>query len=132
MAKPPNTVLVTFSDRITKIYQNRSLYHSSNEKNLRLICPLRVYPSTPPDRIKLAEFYDSKEDQELYSQRKVSIEPLFEIVKDIFNIRTLPVRGLENVKSFALVCVLVYQLAVYYNCVAGNENPRIVKRMLCC
>ena len=113
-------------------YDDGNLYHCSNEKNLRLICPVKVYPSTPPDRIKLAEFYDSKEGQDLYSQRKVSIEPLFEIVKDIFNIRTLPVKGLENVKSFALVCVLVYQLAVYYNCVAGNENPRIVKRMLCC
>ena len=76
--------------------------------------------------------HTTKEGQDLYSQRKVSIEPLFEIVKDIFNIRILPVRGLENVKSFALVCVLAYQLAVYYNCVTGVENPRIVKRMLCC
>ena len=76
-------------------YDDGNLYHCSNEKNLRLICPVKVYPSTPPDRIKLAEFYDSKEGQELYSQRKVSIEPLFEIVKDIFNIRTLPVRGLR-------------------------------------
>ncbi len=57
---------------------------------------------------------------------------LFEIFKDTFNIRTVPVKGLCNVKSFVLICVLVYQLTVYYNCVTGVENPRIVKRMLCC
>ena len=82
--------------------------------------------------MKLIEFYNSKNGQELYSQRKISIEPLFEYLKDMFNIRVLQVKGFENVKSFVLICVLVYQMAVYYNCVTGVENPRIVKRMLCC
>ena len=109
-----------------------SLYHFTNENNLRLICPIKKYPSTPPERLKLVEFYNSKEGQELYSQRKISIEPLFEILKDTFNIRKLSVKGFANVQSFVLICVLVYQLAVYYNCVIGVGNPRIVKRMLCC
>ncbi len=80
----------------------------------------------------MIEFYNSAVGQKLYSPRKISIEPLFKIIKDTFNIRTVPVKGFENVKSFVLICILVYQLAVYYNCVIGNENPRIVKRMLCC
>ncbi|MDE1770885.1 MAG: hypothetical protein KGI28_10110, partial [Thaumarchaeota archaeon] len=63
---------------------------------------------------------------------KISIEPLFEIVKDTFHIRISPVRGFENARSFVLVCVLVYQLTVYYNCMTEQENPRQVKRMLCC
>ena len=113
-------------------YDEGSLYHFSNENNLRLIFPIKRYPHTPPDRIKLVEFYNSVMGQELYSQRKVSIEPLFKIIKYTFNIRTVPMKGFENVKSFVLICVLVYQLVVYYNCVIGNENPRIVKRMLCC
>ena len=113
-------------------YDNSKLYNSSDKKHLRLITPIKQYPRTPPERIKLVEFYDSETGRELYSQRKISIEPLFEIIKDTFNIRTVPVKGFENVKSFVLVCVLVYQLAVYYNCVIGSENPRIVKRMLCC
>lgn len=113
-------------------YDDGSLYHFTNENNLRLICPIKRYPRTPPDRIKLVEFYNSVMGQELYSQRKISIEPLFEILKDTFGIRVLPVKGFENVKSFVLICVLVYQLAVYYNCVTKVENPRIVKRMLCC
>ena len=113
-------------------YDNSKLYDSCNKKNLRLICPLKIYPSTPPERIKLADFYNSTTGQELYSQRKISIEPLFEIFKDAFNIKTVPIKGLNNVKSFVLICVLVYQLAVYYNCVIEVENARIVKRMLCC
>lgn len=113
-------------------YDNSKLYHFSNKKNLRLICPIKIYPSTPSERINLADFYNSIQGQELYSQRKVSIEPLFQTLKDIFGIRQVPVKGLYNVKSFVLICVLVYQLAVYYNCIIGVENPRIVKRMLCC
>ena len=107
-------------------YDNSKLYQFSNKKNLRLITPIKQYPRTPTERIKLADFYNSPTGQELYRNRKVSIEPLFEIFKYTVNIRTVFVKGLNNVKSF------VYQLAVYYNCVTGNENPRFVKRMLCC
>ncbi len=113
-------------------YDDKSLYQFSDGRHLRLICPIKIYPSTPPERIKLADFYNYVQGQELYSQRKVSIEPLFEIFKDTFNIRTVHVKGFDNVKSFVLVCVLVYQLIVYYNCIIGAENPRTVKRMLCC
>ena len=113
-------------------YDDKSLYKFSNKKNLRLICPVKIYPSTPPERINLADFYNSREGQELYADRKISIEPLFEIFKDTFNIRIVPVKGFDNVKSFVSTCVLVYQLAVYYNCITKVENPRIVKRMLCC
>ena len=87
----------------------------------------------PPERIKLVEFYNFVIGKEMYVDRKVSIEPLFEYLKDdIFDIRVLPVKGLHNVKSFVMICVLVYQLTVYYNCAIGAENPRIVKRMLRC
>jgi len=113
-------------------YDDSKLYHFSNKKHLRLITPIKQYPRTPPERVKLVEFYNSVIGQGLYRDRKISIEPLFEIFKDTFGIRTVPVKGLYNVKSFVLICVLVYQLAVYYNCIVGNENPRIVKRMLCC
>ena len=113
-------------------YDDKSLYQFSNKRNLRLITPIKQYPRTPPERIKLVEFYNSVIGQEMYADRKISIEPLFEYLKDTFDIRTVPVKGLYNVKSFVLICVLVYQLIVYYNCIIGVENPRIVKRMLCC
>jgi len=113
-------------------YDDKLLYHFSNKKSTRLITPIKQYPRTPPERIKLVEFYDSVIGQELYAYRKISIEPLFEILKSMFGIRTVPVQRLYNVKSFVLICVLVYQLAVYYNCITKVENPRIIKRMLCC
>ncbi len=136
-SKPYDKLIDSLTELIQNIlcdpaYDDGSLYESTNNYAMRLICPIKKYPRTPPDRMKLIEFYNSKKGQELYSQRKISIEPLFEILKDTFNIRVLPVKGFEKVKSFVLICVLVYQLAVYYNCIVGNENPRIVKRMFCC
>ena len=112
-------------------YDDGDLYRISSECNMRLVCPIKKYDHTPPERLALVEFYESEEGQEIYQNRKISIEPLFEILKDTFGIRVLPVRGFENVKSFVLVCVLAYQLMVYYNCVTEQENPRTVKRMLC-
>ncbi len=113
-------------------YDDSKLYCFSNKKHLRLITPIKQYLHTLPERINLVEFYNSLIGQELYRDRKISIEPLFEILKSTFRIGILPVKGFDNVKSFVLICVLVYQLAVYYNCVIGNENPRVVRRMLCC
>ena len=40
-------------------YDNGSLHQFSNKKNLRLITPIKQYPHTPPERIKLVEFYNS-------------------------------------------------------------------------
>ena len=85
-------------------YDDSKLYRHSNKKHLRLICSIKIYPSTPPERIKLAYFYNSPTGQELYRNRKVSIEPLFEIFKYTVNIRTVSVKGLNNVKSFVYLC----------------------------
>ena len=76
-------------------YDDKSLYQFSNKKHLRLITPIKQYPRTPPERIKLVEFYNSMIGQELYADRKVSIEPLFEYLKDMFDIRIVPVKGLQ-------------------------------------
>ena len=52
------------------------------------------------------------------------------MLKDIFGIGTLPVRGFDISASFVLSCVFVYQLVVYYNYITGNARPRCVKCML--
>ena len=57
-------------------YTHFKLYYFCDRCNLRLTCPIKIYPSTPPDRIKLANFYDSDKGQKLYADRKISIEPL--------------------------------------------------------
>ncbi len=78
-------------------YDGADLYDSCKKKNLRLIRPIKTCPSTPPERIKLAEFYNSVIGQELYAERKVSIEPIFEIFKDTFGTRIVPAKGFRNV-----------------------------------
>lgn len=112
-------------------YDDGELYRFTNDACVaRLVCPIKKYDSTPPQRIELVKFYNSKEGQVIYSTRKISVEPLFEILKDAFGIGILPVRGFGISASFVLSCVFVYQLAVYYNCITGNDRPRRVRRML--
>ncbi|MDE1861479.1 MAG: transposase [Thaumarchaeota archaeon] len=112
-------------------YDDGELYRFTNDICVaRLVWPIKKYDNTPPQRIELVKYYNSKEGQMAYSTRKISVEPLFEILKDTFGIGTLPVRGFDISASFVLSCVFVYQLAVYYNCITGNDRPRCVRRML--
>jgi hypothetical protein len=57
-------------------YDDGNLYRYSQECNLRLICPIKKYDHTQPERLALVEFYLSNEEQEVYQNRKISIEPL--------------------------------------------------------
>lgn len=112
-------------------YDDSDLYRfTDNVCAARLVCPIKKYKNTTPERLELVEFYNSGEGQMIYGTRKISVEPLFECLKDAFGISVLPVRGFERSASYVLTCVLVYQLAVYYNCVTGSDSPRCVKRML--
>jgi len=112
-------------------YDDGELYRFTNDACVaRLVCPVKKYDSTPPERIELVKFYNSKEGQTIYGTRKISVEPLFEILKDTFGIGILPVRGFDRSASFVLSCVFAYQLVVYHNCITGNDRPRRVKHML--
>ncbi|SMH71237.1 hypothetical protein [Candidatus Nitrosotalea okcheonensis] len=65
----------------------------------------------------------------IYGIREISVEPLFECLKDAFGTSVLLVRGFDISSSYVLMCIFAYQIAVYYNCITGNDNPRCVKRM---
>lgn len=123
----PDTVRYTVAD---EGYDDYKLYDYSRQRGIRLVCPIRRYRHTKGDRLELIRFYRSRKGQRIYRIRSVSIEPLFECIKDVFGISTSPVIGFENVFSYLLMCVFVYQIAVYYNCLMGVDNPRCVKRML--
>jgi hypothetical protein len=66
----------------------------------------------------------------IYSERRISIEPLIEHIKSIFRIGPLPVRGFHKVSAIVLLFVLLYQLMVYYNCKTEKINPKSIKYML--
>lgn len=111
-------------------YDDHNLYDYSRYRGIRLVCPVRQYRHTKGERLEIISFYKSRKGQKIYRNRCVSIEPLFCTVKETFGMDPLPVRGFDNVFSYLLMCVLVYQVVVYYNCITGNVNPRHIKRML--
>ncbi len=123
----PDTVQYVVADAG---YDDHKLYDYSRYRGIRLVCPVRRYRHTKGERLEMISFYKSRKGQKIYHNRGVSIEPLFECIKDTFGTSVSPVIGFDNVSSYLLMCVFVYQIAVYYNCIMDNENPRCVKRML--
>jgi hypothetical protein len=111
-------------------YDDWELYDYTRQRGARLVCPIRRYRHTKGSRLELISFYKSRKGQKVYGTRSVSIEPLFCTIKDTFGISSIPVIGFENVSSYLLMCVFVYQIAVYYNCIVGNDKPRCIKYML--
>jgi hypothetical protein len=111
-------------------YDDWKLYGFTRYRGIHLVCPVRRYHHTKGDRLKLVAFYQSRKGQRVYGNRGVSVEPLFCTIKDTFGIDPSPVIGFENVSSYILMCIFVYQISVYYNCIVGSDKPRCVRYML--
>lgn len=79
--------------------------------------------------LKRYRFFCSRKGQKIIRRRN-SIERMFDRIKDTFVISYLPVKRRYDVTSYVLMCVLVYQLAIYYNCMMGVDKPQCVKHML--
>ncbi len=110
-------------------YDVDDLYQLSRERGYELVCPIGRYENTHEDRLELVFFYESELGQLVYSWRGKSVEPMIEQVKDVFGIDPLSVRGFERAESIVLLSVLLYQLMVYYNRLAGRPS-RALKHML--
>ncbi|MDE1765563.1 MAG: transposase [Thaumarchaeota archaeon] len=111
-------------------YDDWKLYDYTRQRAARLVCPIRRYRHTKGERLELIWFYRSRKGQRIYRARSRSVEPLFECIKGTFGISSSPVIGSENVTSYLLMCVFVYQISVYYNCIAGSDKPRCIRQML--
>ncbi len=74
-------------------------------------------------------FCESELGQCIYAWRSVSVEPLIEQLKDVFDIDPLPVRGFDNAKSIVLLSILLYQVMVYCNYLT-RRSLRTLKHML--
>ena len=81
----------------------------------RMMVPMQSYANTPEWRRDYVRWYQSEPGQELYGQRKITIEPLFEILQNIFDYRRSWMKGLKNNQAIMLLIVLCYQLLIYYN-----------------
>ena len=124
---PNNTVRYVVADLG---YDNHKLYDYSKNRGITLVCPIRRYRHTKGKRLKHIQFYKSDSGQQIYKNRSISVEPLFWCIKDTFGISVMPVSRFANARSYVMLCVLVYQLVVYYNCITGMNNPRHIKGML--
>lgn len=114
-------------------YDDKDLYDLSLKKGFQLVFPIRRYKSTPEERLKLVDFYESALGQVVYSRRRTSIEPLIEHIKSTFRIGPVPVRGCDKVRGIILLSVLLYQILVYYNCKGRKEGSiRSIKYMIGC
>ena len=112
-------------------YDDKELYkYSKRVLGIDLVCPVERYESTSKERMELVCFYESELGQAIYSQRRISIEPLIEHIKSVFRIDSLPIRGFSTISAIVLLSVLLYQLMVYYNCKTEKINPKSIKYML--
>ncbi len=91
-------------------YDTKKVYKYSKELGIDLVCPVERYKNTPKEKIDLVYLYQSVLGQAIYSQRRISIEPLIEHIKSVFRIDPLSVRGFHKVSAFVLLSVLLYQL----------------------
>ena len=122
------SVLYTIAD---PGYDAKKLYeYSKKTLGIDLVCPVKRYESTSKKRLELVCFYESEMGQAIYSQRRVSIEPLIEHIKSVFRIDPLSVRGFHAVSAIVLLSVLLYQIMVYYNYKTDKSKPRSIKYML--
>ncbi len=103
-------------------YDDHKLYESSLKAGFQLVCPVRRYRNTSPDRLQLVDFYESPIGQVIYSKRSISIEPLIEHIKSIFRIDSVPVRGYDKVCGIVLPSFILYQILVYFNCKRQEGN----------
>ena len=98
-------------------YDDKKLYeYSKKVLGIDLVCPVERYESTSKKRLEIVCFYQSVLGQAIYSQRRISVEPLIEHIKSVFRIDSLPARGFHKVSAIVLLSVLFYQIMVYYNC----------------
>jgi hypothetical protein len=81
----------------------------------RMMVPMEGFAYTPAWRWGYVAWYQSEQGQALYRQRKITIEPLFEILQNRFDHRRSWMRGLKNNQAIMLLIVLCYQLLIYYN-----------------
>ena len=113
------------------VYDDKKLYeYRKKVLGIDLVCPVKRYENIFKKRLELVCFYQSVLGQEIYSRRRISIEPLIEHIKSVFRIDPLPTRGFHKVSAILLLSVLLYQIMVYYNCKTEKINPKSIKYML--
>ena len=87
--------------------------------------PTRTGKSSSKKRRGYERYLKTKKGKEIYNRRSVTVEPLFEQIKSLFEMEPVWMRGKMNVAPLLLLCVYTYQLLLYYNVV---KEQSLVKK----
>jgi hypothetical protein len=96
-------------------YDEQPCYEVCDKKEISLIAPLEVKANTPPERSERAALFNDPEVRELFTLRKVSVEPFQGHLKTLFDLEQLPVKGLKNVRALVSLAVFAYNLLAWLN-----------------
>lgn len=111
-----------FDDK--KLLDKCELNRNGREQR-RLVLPLKQYPYTPEKRRSHVRFFNSPLGQRIYKLRKTSVEPLFDILKNLFEMEPVWMKGKENVFSLLLLTVYAYQMLLYFNHKYGDKTAHV-------
>jgi hypothetical protein len=91
----------------------------------RLIVPMEKYKQTASKRLPYIRFFKSERGQHLFRLRKITVEPMFDILKSLFSLETVWMKGKRNVQPLLLLSVFVYQLLLLFNFVNGRPVSHV-------
>jgi hypothetical protein len=91
----------------------------------RLIVPMETYKHTASQRLAYIRYFKSKRGQRLFRLRKITVEPMFDILKSLFLLEPVWMKGKQNVQPLLLLCVYAYQLLLLFNFVNGRPASHV-------
>jgi hypothetical protein len=91
----------------------------------RLIVPMEKYTHTASHRLPYIRFFKSERGQRLFRLRKITVEPMFDILKSLFSLEPVWMKGKKNVQPLLLLCVFAYQLLLLFNFVNGRSVSHV-------
>jgi hypothetical protein len=86
----------------------------------RLVVPMQKHKHTSSKRLPYIRFFKSERGQRLFRLRKITVEPMFDILKSLFSLEPVWMKGKRNVQPLLLLTVFVYQLLLLFNFVNGR------------
>jgi hypothetical protein len=98
-----------------------------NNKHItrRLIVPMEKCKYTASKRLPYIRFFKSERGQHLFRLRKITVEPMFDILKSLFSLEPVWMKGKRNVQPLLLLSVFAYQLLLLFNFVNGRPVSHV-------
>jgi hypothetical protein len=91
----------------------------------RLVVPMQKHKHTSSKRLPYIRFFKSERGQRLFRLRKITVEPMFDVLKSLFSLEPVWMKGKRNVQPLLLLTVFVYQLLLLFNFVNGRPVSHV-------